>query len=669
MTGTETGIRFPYQDPGLDVDQRVADLLARMTVEDKAGLMFQPVATIGELDAPGMFGMPSTRGLLDKHINHCNILQVPTARGLAEWVNAVQAEARRQPLGIPFTVSSDPRHSFAHNPGTAIMGGTFSQWPEMLGFGALNDPEQVERFADTVRREYLAVGIRLALHPQIDLATEPRWCRASATFGQDAEIAGRLGVAYVKGLQGQRLGTESVGVMAKHFPGGGPQKDGEDPHFAYGKEQVYPGGQLELHLQPFREVIAAGVAQMMPYYGVPSGIGLEEVAFSFNKEIITDLLREELGFDGVVCTDWSILSERPWGVEELTFEERMLKALDAGIDQFGGEFTPEVLVGLVRAGRVQESRLDVSVRRLLRDKFTLGLFDDPFVDVERADLLVGTAEAREAGLAAQSAAHTLLVNADGAHHLPLPKLIKVYAEGVDPLAFAGRADVVAEAAESDVAVLRLVAPWEPRGGLEGLEFFMHAGDLGFPDERIRHIREIAEQVPTVVDVYLERPAILTPFKDLGVTLIANFGASDEAFARVLFGEAEPLGRLPFQLPSSMEAVRSSRPDVPGDTPDPAFEFGDGLSYENWRPSPPPTDDDRAKTTLTRADGLDLATVTLGAVMDDPAAGPVLAEALPILHHLPMLDIMRSLPFSHVLGLVSDDLGPDAVEALKEVLSK
>ncbi len=667
MTNTESDTRFPYRDHGLDVDQRVGDLIARMSLADKAGLMFQPPATIGELDAPGAFGTPSMRELLDKRINHFNLLQAPTARDLAEWVNAIQTRARGQSLGIPVTISSDPRHSVTINPGTAVAPGSFSQWPEMLGFGALNDPELVERFADTVRREYLAVGIRLALHPQIDLATEPRWCRANATFGQDAEITGRLAVAYVRGLHGKQLGAESVSVLAKHFPGGGPQRDGEDPHFAKGKEQVYPGGQFDLHLQPFRDVLAAGVTQLIPYYGVPTGIGLEEVGFSFNKEIITDLLREQLGFDGIVCADWGILSERFWGVEDLTFDERMRKALDAGIDQFGGEFAPEVLIQLVQAGKVEESRLDVSVRRLLREKFVLGLFDDPFVDAERANQLVGTAQAREEGLAAQSAAHTLLLNANGPNHLPLAKLIKVYAEGVDAAVFAGRADVVATPAEADVAVLRLVAPWEQRGTLGSLEFFVHAGDLGFSDQRIQHVREITSQVPTVADVYLERPAILTPFKDIGVSLITNFGASDEAFARVLFGEAEPLGTLPFQLPSSMAAVIRSRPDVPGDTEDPAFEFGYGLRYENWQPSPAPTDDDRAKTTVTRARGFDFTTVTLGAVMDDPEAGPILDAAIPGLRQLPMLFLMWNMALGDMLDMATNEFGPETVATVRERL--
>ncbi|MFE5837558.1 glycoside hydrolase family 3 protein [Arthrobacter sp. NPDC056493] len=661
---THQPIRFPYQDPALSTDQRVEDLLSRMELADKAGLMFQPLASMGDFDAPGAFGSPSTRTLFDKRINHFNILQAPTARALAQWVNAVQEHVRAQPLGIPVTVSTDPRHSFGNNPGTAIMAGPFSQWPEMLGFGALDDPELVERFADTVRREYLAVGIRLALHPQIDLATDPRWARASATFGQDAEITGRLGAAYVKGLQGATLGASSVSAMAKHFPGGGPQKDGEDPHFAYGREQVYPGGKFDLHLQPFRDVIAAGVSQMMPYYGMPIGIGYEEVGFSFNKEIVTTLLRETLGFDGIVCTDWGILSGTFWGVEHLTYEERMLKALDAGIDQFGGEFAPDVLMGLVRDGSIAEARLDLSVRRLLREKFTLGLFDDPFVDADAAASLIGTTEAREEGLAAQSAATTLLLNPDGAAHLPLAKKIKVYTEGMNVEAFAGRADIVATPAEADVAVLRLVAPWEKRGAPGTVEFFMHAGHLDFNDAQVAHFRDIAAQVPTVIDVYLDRPAILTPLKDLGASLIVNYGATDEAFARVLFGELEPKGRLPFQLPSSMAEVVKNRPDVPGDTANPAFEFGEGLRYQNWTASPPPTDHDRAATTVQRTSRFDFTIATLADVMDDPQAGPILAETIPGLDQMPMLDMVRNMAFTNVLDMAADNLGADAIDDLK-----
>ncbi len=661
---------YPYEDPTLSPTQRAADLLSRLPLEDKAGLMFQPLAGIGDFDADGPLGYPSTRTLFDRRINHFNTLQALSVREMAEWANAVQRAVRTQPFAIPVTISSDPRHAFGNNPGTGLAAGPFSQWPEQLGFGALDDLDLVSRFAETVRREYRAVGIALALHPQIDLATDPRWSRSGGTYGESVEITRRLAVAYVRGLQGERLGPDSVAAMGKHFPGGGPQLDGEDPHFEYGREQVYPGGLWDMHLQPFVDVLAAGISQIMPYYGVPIGTPYEEVGFSFNKQIVAGLLREELGFDGVVCSDWGILSATPWGVEHLSFEERMVKAIEAGIDQLGGEARPEILVRLVRRGAIAEARIDQSAHRLLREKFTLGLFDDPFVDVQRAERIVGSSSAREAGLAAQSAAHTLLVNGEGAAHLPLPRGIAVYVEGMDPHALAGRADVVATPQEADVAILRLAAPFEQRGHPGDLESFFHAGSLDFPADDVAHVAEVSAAAPTVVDVYLDRAAVLTPLVPLVTSLVADFGASDEAFARVLFGEAEPRGRLPFQLPASMEAVAASRPDVPSDTADPAFAFGHGLRYEGWTPRPHPTDAERAATTLARPHGnrYRLHRTSLGLLLKDPEAKAVLAEDLPQLFTHPMLNVSLGMDLPTVVDMVADGMDAGARAALFARLS-
>ncbi len=572
--------RFPYQDSTLGLEQRVEDLLSRMELEDKVGLMYHPIATVGGLDEVSPFSRAGTvLDIIGRRINHMNILMAPTARKIAEWYNAIQTEARKHPLGVPVTVSSDPRHSFNNNPATSFLAGPFSEWPETLGFGAIGSEELVQRWADIIRQEYLATGIRVALHPQIDLATEPRWARQMATFGEDAELVSRLGVAYVRGLQGDQVGPTSVSAMAKHFPGGGPQKDGEDPHFAYGREQVYPGDNLDYHLKPFKAVLAAGVAQIMPYYGMPVGTELEEVGFGFNKQVITGMLREQLGFDGIVCTDWGILSVTVWGVEDLSYEDRLLKSLGAGVDQFGGESSPDVLAGLVRAGKVTEDRIDSSARRLLREKFRLGLFDNPFVDADRADELVGGSIARAEGVAAQAAAHTVLKNAeDGPARLPLSTGIKVYVENFKPDSLTGRATIVDSPADADVAILRLEAPWEQRGEPGSFESYFHAGSLAFPSEEIERIRAIAATVPTVVDVYLDRPAILTELAEFIPSLLVNFGASDEAVLQVLFGEAAPKGRLPFDIPSSMEAVVANRPDVPFDTKEPVFRFGYGLTY-------------------------------------------------------------------------------------------
>lgn len=589
-----------YLDASLPIAERVEILLSQMTLEEKAGLFFQTVIGInpdGTLaEEPGEAGGGSTDEFVNGlKMNHFNIHQAPAdPAAFAEWHNRLQELAAATRLGIPVTISSDPRNSYSDNPLAALFAGAFSVWPEPMGLAAIGDEATVERFADIARQEYTAVGIRVALHPQIDLATEPRWSRALQTFGEDVELASRLGAAYIRGFQGETLGHDSVATMTKHFPGGGPQQDGEDPHFAHGREQVYPGGEFELHLKPFEAAFEAGTSQIMPYYGMPVGTELEEVGFGFNKSVVTGLLRERYGFDGIVCTDWGLITDgeimgepfpaRAWGVEDLSPRERVKKVIDAGCDQFGGESCPELLIELVRDGEITEDRVDASARRLLREKFVLGLFDHRFVDVERAKRVVGSAEFMAAGEAAQRAAITLLVNREhtdatgaAAPTLPLGRGLKLYVEGIAPEAAAEYGEVVASPAEADVAILRLAAPFEERPTF--FENFFHSGSLDFPEERLAHVREVAAAVPTVVDVFLDRPAILAPIVDEVAALTGNWGASDRALLDVLTGAATPQGRLPFDLPRSMAAVEASRPDVPFDTADPLFPHGHGLRYQ------------------------------------------------------------------------------------------
>ena len=663
----EVDSTLPYRNPNLTIAERVDDLLGRMTLDDKAAVMFQPILGFGDFDGPGLFGLPSPRVLLDRRINHFNVLQAPSARELAEWQNAVQDEARKTPLGIPVSFSTDPRHSFSDNPATSFLAGPFSQWPEMLGFGAINDEALVERFADTVRREYLAVGIRTALHPQVDIATEPRWARASTTFGSNAEIVGNLGAAYVRGLQGKAIGPASVSAMAKHFPGGGPQKDGEDPHFSYGREQVYPGNNFEYHLEPFKKLIAAGVSQMMPYYGMPVGTEYEEVGFNFNKKIIQDLLRDELGFEGIVCTDWGVVSRQFWGVEDLTIDERMIKSIEAGVDQFGGETEPSLLINLVKSGKILESRVDQSVRRLLTEKFKLGLFENPYVDASEADSKVGGAVARREGIEAQAHAQTLLKNNPGIAHLPLSTSLKVYAERMDREVLGQWVTVVDTPEEADVAVLRLVAPWETRGKPGELQNFFHAGSLDFHDEELAHIKQIAGVVPTVVDVYLDRPAIVEPFVADIESLIVNFGSSDEAFVKILFGELEPLGNLPFELPSSMDAILASKSDVPDDTVNPTFAVRHGLRYENWTPANCPN---RAPSaTKEAAKGRwDLERSQIGEILEDPESSAIISKYIPELVGNPMISMAKQLSLNAILGMAASNIAAEKIEALKAELA-
>ena len=581
-----------YEDSRLPVEERVADLLGQMTLEEKAGLLFHAMIGMnpdGSLqDGMGSFGpIFTTRMVAEQKINHFNVLGVAAPGLMAAWYNRLQRLAESTRLGIPVTLSSDPRHAFSSNPGAAFMAGHFSQWPEPIGLAAIGDETVTEAFADIARQEYLAVGIRVSLHPMADLATEPRWARINGTFGEDAQLSARQTAAYIRGFQGERLGPHSVACMTKHFPGGGPQMDGEDSHFSTSKEQVYPGDNFDYHLIPFEAAFAAGTSQIMPYYGMPVETEHEAVGFGFNKGIITGLLREKYGFDGIVCTDWKLLTDtrlpdgsvmieaKCWGVEHLSLAERVQKVLDAGVDQFGGESCPEVVVELVRNGQVSEARLDESVRRLLREKFRLGLFDNPFVDEGRAVEVVGKAEFQAAGDLAQRRSLVLLKNGTAdAPLLPLAGRPKLYVEGMSAETAARFGDLVESPDDADFAILRLATPYEPREGF--LERFFHSGDLDFKEPELSRILAILGKVPTIVDIYLERPAVIPEIADSCAALLANFGASDAALLDVIFGDFQPTAKLPFELPSSMAAVRAHKEDVPYDSENPLFPFGFGL---------------------------------------------------------------------------------------------
>jgi beta-glucosidase-like glycosyl hydrolase len=586
----------PFEDPRLPVADRVEDLLGRMSLEEKAGLMFQTVIEAGAdgslIETAGAISKsPTSVVVKDKHLSHFNVHVLEDARAAAQWYNSLQTLAEQTPHGIPVTISTDPRHAFIENAGVSFTAKAFSQWPEPLGLAALRDPDLVRRFADIARQEYVAVGIRAALHPTLDLATEPRWARQAGTFGQDPDLVTELGVAYLKGFQQDELGAGSVACTSKHFPGGGPQKDGEDAHFPYGREQVYPGERFGDHLKPFPPAIEAGTAAIMPYYGMPVGLEvdgekIEEVGFGYNRQVVTGLLRERLGYDGVVVTDWELVNDnhvgdqvlpaRAWGVEHLDPHGRMELILHAGADQLGGEECVDILLDLVQQGRVSEDRVDESARRLLAVKFRLGLFDNPFVDEDAAAQTVGRRDFRDEGYAAQARSVTLLQNGSQRHDavLPLRAGLRIYAENVSIEAVASHGVPVDRPEDADVALVRLMAPFEPRSDLF-LESWFHQGSLDFPPGLVARLARIAQQCPLVVDVVLDRPAVLTPLLGIAGAVVGSYGTSDPALLDALTGAVAPEGRLPFDLPRSMEQVRRHGEDVPG-YDDPLFAFGHGL---------------------------------------------------------------------------------------------
>jgi beta-glucosidase len=587
-----------YEDSRRPIEDRVQDLLKKMTLEEKAGMMFySPIrvnadGTIEDKPASGLLASLSPVGVNEinkHHITHFNLFAVPAPDTLAMWYNNIQKYEEKTRLGIPLTIASDPRNQGGAGI-FAMSAKTFSMWPDPLGLAAIGDDKETEKFADISRQEYLATGIRQGLHPQVDLATEPRWPRISGTFGEDAALSSRMTAAYIKGYQGDKIGPNSVAMMTKHFPGGGPQKDGLDPHFNFQKGEVYPGNNFKYHLIPFEAAFKAGTAAIMPYYGVPMGQkDIPEVGFSYNKAIITELLRKKYHYDGVVCTDWGLVTDskigainfpaRAWGVEKLNTEERVLRIIDAGVDQLGGEEIPDVIVQLVKEGKLSEKRIDESITRLLRLKFELGLFDNPFVDEKKAADIVGSPAFMAAGEDAQRRSMTLLKN--DSHVLPLAiNKLKIYVKNVNPNIAAEYGTIVTDPKQADIAIIRLQTPNYPIAEAKGnfIAGMFHWGDLDFKGKQLQDILDLEKTVPTIVDIYMDRPAVIPEISAGAKGLFASFGSDDRAVLDVIFGKYKPGGHLPIEMPSSMEAVRNQKEDMPYDSKDPLFKFGYGLSY-------------------------------------------------------------------------------------------
>lgn len=621
-----SGTLTPYEDWRLGAAERAQDLVGRLSLAQKAGLMMHGTLV---LDGDGRVNLDAMAKMLQQDgVNTYITRMAGDPAAIAEDNNRLQALLEGVGLGIPMTVSTDPRNHFTHDPNaTSIGAGAFSQWPETLGLAAIGDAALVQRFGDIARQEYRAVGIHEALSPQADLATEPRWGRINGTFGENNLLAKSLVKAYIEGFQqgGNGIGKESVVTVVKHFAGAGPQKDGLDAHNPWGKEQVYPGGQFAYHLVPFEGAFEAKVGAVMPYYALPEGLtyegqAIEEVGFGFNRQIITDLLRGHFKFDGVVLSDWGIINDcdtrceeglsqaqvdagvspwtvpfgMSWGVEKLTKAERYAKSIAAGVDQFGGVEDPAPLLAAVQSGLVTEAAITSSAERILEQKFELGLFENPYVDAQAAVALVGKAEFQQEAQAAQAASHVLLKN-EGAL-LPLKAEGKrVYLYNVNAeVATANGYTVVTNLAEADLAIARANAPGEqdPRFPFGSIHF----GQLGFASsdqvvqetahEGVYHgaddlaaIQAIEQAgVSLVLSVYLDRPAILTEVAPAAKVLLANFGALDQALFDVISGKAKARGKLPFELPSNWQAVLNQASDVASDSVNPLYAYGAGLAY-------------------------------------------------------------------------------------------
>lgn len=465
-----------YEDWRRPVAERVEDLVNRMTLAEKAGLMLINTMNATCDPSTGERGIvpASGKALLEGQSMRRFIFRSvvadaenaacssPTPSEAAKFTNSVQEISEASRLGIPSLFKSNARNHIDPDVRVGIneASGAMTAFPKEAGLAAaalgeaakngtspadgVGDMDTIEQFAEVMGQEWSAIGLRGMYGYMADLSTEPRWYRTHETFTENADLNADIMRTLVTGLQGEvdRSGTSlspetDVALTLKHFPGGGPQELGFDPHYSFGKTQVYPGGAFGEHLKPFEAAIDAGVSSIMPYYGIPvdveyQGTQYNPVGMAFSDQIVNELLRGQLGFRGYVNSDTGIINDRAWGLEEATVPERVAAAVNGGTDTLSGFSDAAVVTDLVSQGLVTEDRVNEAATRLLTPLFQMGLFEDPYVDEAAADAQVGTEENEQVALDLQRKSLVLLQNEeleDGSHALPLKEGSKLYLLG------------------------------------------------------------------------------------------------------------------------------------------------------------------------------------------------------------------------------------------------
>jgi beta-glucosidase len=594
----------PFEDWRLTPDARAKDLAARMTLPEKAGTMMH-----GSIPGIGNVVGFSNEGydiplfqpdISDRHVTSFITRLAVGPRRMAEENNKIQEIAEKSRLGIPLTISTDPRHHFQFILGASNMATGYSQWPETLGFGALRDVRLMKRFADVARAEYRATGIHQALSPQADLFTEPRWARGTGTFGSNPIVVRDLVQAYVEGFQGGADGLKPNGVLTvvKHWVAYGATPEGWDGHNYYGRYAKATDKSFAAHVLAFDGAFRVQVAGVMPTYSIVQGVSvggkpLEQVGAGFNAQLLQDKLRGEKDFKGIVLSDWAITNNcnseclaptkphgfdaiaMPWGVEGLSELQRFAKGINAGIDQFGGVTNTAIVVDAVSKGLVKEAQIDAAAIRVLIPKFQMGLFENPYVDPDAAARSVGTAEVVQEAHIAQAASQVLLKNKG---IFPLKPGTRVWLKDIDVEAARARGlTVVTRPEDADVALVRLGTPSErphPNHFFGGRQ---NEGRLDFRPGEAGHdlVKELSGKTKVAVALFADRPAVLGPVNNMASAILVNFGVSDGALLDVATGKRVARGRLPFELPSSMEAVAAQDPALPDDTRKPLYRAGAG----------------------------------------------------------------------------------------------
>ena len=399
-----------YEDWRNDIDTRVADLVSQMTVREKIAQMQHPTYLPR---ADGKIAPYLQKYCTDYGIGMLLIRELNSVETAATTMNTVQEYAEASRLGVPVLVSMDSVHGLSYVSGATVTG-------HNLALAATRDEELVTKLAEIARDEHIAIGVRMTLSPESDIASEPRWGRVMETFGEDPDLVTQMVRAQIVAFQNGEDGLNPDGIVAciKHFPGAGPQMDGKDTSPIVSDEET-----LQIHLKPYYAAIDVNVGSVMPYYSVPLALDMENSAIG-SKAALQDLLREQMGFEGIIQTDWGMIWAIQEGLgtmtgEEVSDEEAIIIGVtQSRVDGIGGESIRLIdqMEELTAEGKIDEDILTAAATRIVKAKFELGVFENPYCDVDYAVSFVGNEEHTAVNLEAAEKAMTLLKN-DGA--LPL----------------------------------------------------------------------------------------------------------------------------------------------------------------------------------------------------------------------------------------------------------
>lgn len=593
----DNGVLDPYEDWRLSIEERAQDLLSQMTLTEKIAQMQHPTFIPQKDGSPPSYLEDWAR---EKNVGFVLVRNLPGARQAAQTMNQLQEWCESSRLGIPIIVSMDSVHGLSY-----INGGLVR--PHNLGMAATRNTDLLRSLTEASRLEHMAVGVRMTLSPEADIATEPRWGRVMETFGEDPDLVTEMVRTEVEAYQdGTELNEHSVMACAKHFPGAGPQMEGVDMAPIVSSLET-----LEIHLRPFAAAIESGVGAVMPYYSIP--LAVDNMAALGSEKTLQGLLRQKLGFEGIIQTDWGMI----WGIQqsssfvdrEISTEEAIEIGLKAGVDVIGGESLRLInqIEELINEGKIEEGIIDDSVLRILKAKFRMGIFENPYVDPDYAAEIVGNPDHQELSLEAARQSMTLLKN-DGI--LPLSTKGQILVAGLR----AGDISSLTGGWTSEQDGITILEAIKDRAGVNtkvvyeaedperarklaedstvaivviGEPSYMHsppwgANTLELPRIQQQLLEAIHETgIPIVTVVMMGRPYILTWCAENASAIVVAYYPGTQggkAIAEVLFGDYNPQGKLPIQIPRTMEQVISQKSDIPFDIDDPLYDYGFGLSY-------------------------------------------------------------------------------------------